>query len=680
VDEQVTEYEGETPDTSTDSEPSRQQKRALVRRLHKMVKRSKSAEARYKERCVEGLEYYFRKQWKDEDKKILEDRGQPVITINRIRPTTRLVHGLIVAQPVDWRAKPVGKNDDNLAEIGSAALKFAANQDVLDYPSLRSRVYWWSLVYGVGVAMVGLGIRNKDPRTEPVQAIEIDPREFGVDPQSRDLLIKDARWCKWTRKVDLEDAQAQYQEWAEPLAKLAKRAADLNKDVDDQGVWEGSPWYATPPVSEWKNLDDWNQADEGDADASHKQVVLHEIWEKVPEPAWLAEFADATIEFDPNTPEGVELLNRPDLLRYYEDTVPKVYYHVLCGNLLLKSEPSPYKHGQLPFVTCYHERDENGDPYSFVEDLKDPQREINHRRSKALNETTNPNVRVSPDTLAQMGLDADGFAEAWNKGGMVVMGGVDAITVYERTATASAQFDLMQDSKQEIQSVSGANDDLMGYNSSSKSGIAKQVQMQQGATMQRPNEANLRAFDKRMGELVFQLIQQAHTDEWVVRITDKVGADKYITLNKQTVDPETGRMVKLNDISQARYEVEIDAQPWSPTARETAAQQVGAMAEGEMDPVIRTALKRAAIEIMDMPEKGKIMEIYDRAVEMMMGGGQQPDPAQMELQQRGMAAEVASKEADAAKKGAEAVKIQSETQLQAQQAAMMQAAPMMSPL
>jgi hypothetical protein len=79
------------------------------------------------------------------------------------------------------------------------------------------------------------------------------------------------------------------------------------------------------------------------------------------------------------------------------------------------------------------------------------------------------------------------------------IGDRDDIDMMPKPGTASSQFQLMQDAKQEIQSVSGMNDDLMGFDSSSRSGKAKQISMIRGATIQRPKEANLHMAHKLAG-------------------------------------------------------------------------------------------------------------------------------------------------------------------------------------
>lgn len=599
---------------------------ATVKRLYKTLKPGRAADKRWRGRAKKGVEFYFGRQWDAADKKKLEDRGQPVITINRIKPTIRLIHGLVVSQPVDVLAKPVGTQDDDVADVATAALKYVNR--VNDYKTLREMVYFDGLTYGVGWAMAGFYIANRDRRSEAVQNRRIDPREITRDPQSSALDASDARWIDWKRRVDLEDLQAEYPEHTDALAKLAGCDGKYEDAVDS---WDGVPNY-TPPVDLWESInedfDNWNQADKGD-DAENPKLAVHELWERYPVKAWLIERGDGTVEefAGPDTPEGLQvLMTDPDVSRYYEDTIYKVRYFVFTGPILLKEAESPYDHDRLPFVPCFCELDENGDPVSMVDSLIDPQREINHRRSKALHEMTKLNIRVTPEALARMGMTIEELTEEAKKTVSVFLANDGDISFMPSGMAVGEHFNLMQDAKQEIQSVSGANDDLMGYDSTSKSGKSKEVSMSQGQMLMRPTESNLRLFDKQMATLNLMLIQQAHTEEWTFRIRDEVGRDKFFTLNKREQDAETGQYRVLNTIEGMRFDLELDAMPWTPTLRERAAGMINDMANNEPDPMIRNALRQAAINASDIPDKAKVLDIFTGVLNQMQA---QPPPPGM---------------------------------------------------
>lgn len=652
MDEQVTTTEDKPQAKSRGSKSDA----ATLARCHQSLKRSKVADGRFRKRSAESIGFYFGdKQWDEQDKKEVEDRGQPAIVINRIKPTIKMATGLVVSQPLDWLAKPVGKNDDNSADTATAALKHIARLN--HTTNLTAQVYWWALVYGVGWAYAGFHVRDTDPRSEPVQHRFLDPREIRVDPNSREYDLSDARFVIWSRKVDVDDAERLWPQHKERFLALANgRDPNLSDNPGEVETWEGVAGESVPH-SAWKDNEDWNQFDKDEAQGGKPpQVVLHEMWERIPTRVWLMEHRDGwTHEFDPASPDGAQMLMDPGVVRYYETDVPKMHQHIFCGPLLLESKPSKYNHDRFPFIPCWYERDEHGDPVSMVESLKDPQREINHRRSRAIHELNFPNVRASRRLLREMEIDEDEAAAKFARGGQFWPADPGDIEVMTRQDLSSAQFQFMQDAKAEIQAVSGANDDLMGYDSSSKSGIAKQVTAQQGATMQRPNEANLRLFHQLLGEISLQLIQQAHTDEWVVRITDEIGRDKFITANQREVDPETGMTRILNDIRQIRFELEVDTMPWTPTTRERATTMLNDMAANEPDPLIRQGLRRMAVIASDWPNKAQILEVMDKAEQMAMSQMQGPPPEVQQAQQRMQDAQIAKTEAEAADKEASAL-------------------------
>jgi len=594
-----------TPGTDADSEGK------TIARLRKMLKQAKNACNRWHKRAKECWEFYDSEQWTSADKEALRQRRQAPITINRIAPTIDLVVGLQVTQPVDWNARPVGLQDDNVAQAMSAAMKFVATQNNAFDTLIES--YRDSLVYGIGWMLTGFYVRDPDPRAEPVQMTRIDPREVMFDPKCKNKDLSDARFVIWSRKVELDDAIRAFPKLKKKYSQRGLERHYSDETGNDYKVYDGMI-DVIPPPSMWDQLADWNMYEQDDHDPETETVLLHELWERMTRKAMLMEHRNGYIhEFDPNDPAAMDMLVSDDVRRVFETEVPYIRYHVFSGTTLLVSEDSPYQHNRFPFVPVWHKRDRNGDPFSMVETLKDMQREINHRRSRLLWELISNSLRISPKAFAATQLTMDEVQMKAARPDSIWVGDRDDIDVMPKPATASSQFQLMQDAKQEIQSVSGMNDDLMGFDSSSRSGKAKQISMIQGATIQRPKEANLHLAHKLCGEIVMQLIQQAHTDEWVVRITDNMNQDQIIQLNTPIVDPATGQVRVLNDIAQSRFDVQIEEAPWTPTQRDRAMSLLSEMIQSEPDPVMRNALHEAAIMVGDIPYKAKVLEILNKA-------------------------------------------------------------------
>lgn len=584
----------------------------LVVRLQKMLKQAKNADSRWRKRSKENWEFYDNEQWTAADKEALRQRRQAPIIINRIAPTIDLVVGLQVTQPMDWVAKPVGLDDDGVADAMTAALKFVSRQNNAFQMTIDA--YRDSLIYGIGWLNTGFHIRDADPRTEPVQIMRCDPREIRLDPQSKQADISDARFIIWSRRIEFGDALRAFPKLK---SKYSQRGLEYEREADliegRYQVYDGII-NLVPPPSMWDQLEDWNMFEKDDYDSETQHVTIHELWEKTTRTQMVMEYNNGVVKtFDPEDDDAMEEALGDSVRRIYEADVPFVRYHVFSGTTLLMTEDSPYKHHRFPFVPVWHKRDRNGDPFSMVETLKDPQREINHRRSRLLWELISSSVRISQKAFAASQLSLEEVQTKAARPDAIWVGDKDDIDMMPRPNTASSQFQLMQDAKQEIQSVSGMNDDLMGFDSSSRSGKAKQISMIQGATIQRPKEANLHMAHKLAGELICQLIQQAHTDEWLIRITDDLNTERIIQLNKPMMDPNTGEPRILNDITQSRFDLAIEEAPWTPTQRDRAMEMLTAMADTEQDPTMRNALHQAAIMVGDIPYKSKVMSLVQGA-------------------------------------------------------------------
>jgi hypothetical protein len=577
---------------------------ALVEHCHKLVRRTKAYDPKYRDRSQKGVDYYFDKQWEEKDKRIVKGRDQEAIVNNLVKPNIRLMIGLMLAQPFDWQAKPVGKNDDDLAEAVTAGLKYLAN--VNRVADLLRWVYWWGLTYGVSWTRIGPYVRWDDARREVCQLRVIDPREVGIDPDSREPDASDMRFLRWSRKVDVADAKRKW-------PKLGDETPGDSAEENETGALveiNTAPIDMTPPPSMWDDFAEWNKYDDEDVDADAKKVTVHEVWEIKHTKVWLADVgAGAPVEFDPAKDHDVLLKAR----RYWQDTLPKVWMHVVCGPLLLESKRSIHKHDRIPFVPYFYERDDFGCPVSAVESIKDMQREENYRRAKMLYELGNQPIIVDPEVATNMGMSVKQLERHAAKRSPIWLARPDQVTYPATGNMASQQFDLMQHSEVAIQKAMGSNDHIMGYDGPAESGKSKEISVQQGATIQRAAVASLHLYHKSTGEMLCSDMCQFHDDEWVVRVTDEGGRDKSFTLNGTGVDPQTGMPVKVNDINQFQYDIELETVPYSPTHRQRAAERMVALYTAEEDPTVRAALRRIAITLDDLPGKRGILDLLDKA-------------------------------------------------------------------
>ena len=68
-------------------------------------------------------EFALGKQWKDDDKRTLEQRGVKALTINKIKPMIKLITGIERQGRTDYKAFPEGQEDNLVSEIVTRLLK-----------------------------------------------------------------------------------------------------------------------------------------------------------------------------------------------------------------------------------------------------------------------------------------------------------------------------------------------------------------------------------------------------------------------------------------------------------------------------------------------------------------------------------------------------------------------------
>jgi hypothetical protein len=612
------------PDEIRDERGQSMKAQKLVEHCRKLIKATKQGDHRWRKRSQQGVDFYFGKQWDEDDARTVRDRGQEPIVKNLVKPTTRALIGQMLGQPYDWKALPVGAHDDEAAERVTAGMKFLA--DTMRAPELVQGVYHWGHTYGVGWVQVGPYVRWDSPLREVVQAALRDPREIGRDPDSREMDGSDLRFLRWSRRMSIDAAREQ---WKHPA--LSEQAGHAEDEGGDNIQRVESPTDMTPPPSMWDDYKDWNLDYQDDRDAESKQVTIHEVWEVKREKAWLAQAGPgAPIQLTEAEVPGMML--RVDVTRVWQDEIGKVWRHVVCGPLLLETGRSPHRHDRIPFVPYFYELDDHGDPRSFVETLVPMQREVNFRRSKALYELGATRWAVHPSILKQLGMTAAEFGEHIAKPGAVIPttdeGKVNPLTLDN---IAPQQMALMQDSEVGIQKMGGTNDHMMGYDTPAESGKSKEISLMQGTAIQRPAEANLRAFHKAFGELVLADMCYFHADDaWMVRVRDEeMGRDRAVSFNLASVDPETGMPVRLYDLNQYSYDIALETTLQTPTTRKAAADRMLEIYQSEEDPIIRKALRRLTLTLDDIPNKAKVLDIMGEAEEQSQAAMVQQAQAMM---------------------------------------------------
>jgi hypothetical protein len=285
----------------------------------------------------------------------------------------------------------------------------------------------------------------------------------------------------------------------------------------------------------------------------------------------------------------------------YDAIRMQVYCMLFCSTGALANQESPYNHNRFPFipVVAYRKKTDNT-PYGIIRQLRDPQEDLNKRRSKALF-ILQTNQTIADDDATD---DWDDFkSELDRPDGLVRKKRGSEVIVNKETRLVEEHVMLMGQDAEYIERTAGVNDEMMGRQTNAVSGKAISQRYEMGTVITASMFDNLRFAFQLAGEIKLSLIEQFWTEEKEIRITGKKGQPEFVPLN--TPDPETGEM--LNDITQTQGDFAVDEQAHSATVRQA---MFDAMMEltTKIPPEITIQILDLIVDLSDVPSKDAFVE------------------------------------------------------------------------
>lgn len=537
----------------------------------------------------EEYDFVRGKQWSEDDKAALTEKGRPALTINKIRPHLNILSGYQRVNRYEVNFEPRTSDDFESCELRKGVTKYI--MDNCDYNDVESAVFMDGIIGGIGWFHVFYDWDYTAMEGE-IDIERVSPFDIYTDPEARKPDYSDGKFlcrAKWVDKDELCDI---YPEHTDDILSEFRRYDMDEKEADMVG---------TEPL--WYNRD-------------LKKVRLIECWYKEREMETRYMMADGTISDVP--PPIPTVIASP-----FQVPVDKVRLAVIMGDIKLEEMDSPYQHGFFPFVpfTLYH-YGEGDVPCGVVRDVKDPQREINKKRSQILHIlNTQGNSGLITETTAMTEEQQERYRKYGSKPGAIIevndgtlAGG--RIREIQPSAPPVGLIQSAQESEADIPKITGINESMLGISSPQQSGRAIELNQRQAVTNIAPFFDNLRKSKRAIVQQLWGykghkgLIPQYYTEEKVFRIVGKHGQEEFVTVNQQVQmqDPQTGQLITtvLNDLSQGNYDVIISDTPYSVSQRQG---QFWAL----VDAVSKLGLPAniifdKLIELSDIPDKQEIIQ------------------------------------------------------------------------
>jgi len=416
--------------------------------------------------------FYDGKQLTAEERAILRARKQTPVIINRIKFKTNGFKGLVLRRNKDPQAFPRTPKHEQAATAVTDGLRYVSQNN--RYHGKRADAA--ESLYIEGITGFYIPIRAGKSDEPEIQISALSPQDIIYDHCSEENDFSDARYKGFKRWIDADRAAKIY-----PNAKFG----DLDKEDDfspEEGAEKRLFWF----------------------DKDRKRVLLAHIFFKNDDDIW------------------------HEAILHSRDYVmpPRVSPYVGCDD----GKPI------CPVELAFAYQDDEKDKYGEVFALKDLQREINARKSKAMHYNSARQTWGRKGSLGKTSAEVRKKKEESAKpdGHLEIEGSVELgkdFGFIDTDGKQKEQFLYYQDAKQELDAVS-FNAQLSGQRSEGNlSGRAIRSLQEAGTLELEPILHTLDELDIRVYTQIWSRIKQFWTREKWVRVTDDDKNVRFVGFN-----------------------------------------------------------------------------------------------------------------------------------------------------
>ena len=180
------------------------------------------------------------------------------------------------------------------------------------------------------------------------------------------------------------------------------------------------------------------------------------------------------------------------------------------------------------------------------------------------------------------------------------------------TDMATGELQLMSNARSLLQDTIGMHDAGLGRRSNEVSGIALNERQEQIELGNYDFLDNLSKSVVRIGEILCDMIPRVYTGSMARRLIMNDDSQIFVDLNKDIVDEETGKTVRVFSMDFSRYACRVDVGPASKTQRQ---EFVNMMIEwGRSDPDGFALFRDLIVKHMDIPQAHVIADRMKKTV------------------------------------------------------------------
>ncbi len=563
-------------------------------------------------RCVD---YSEGRQWTEESLARLDMEDRPGLTFNKIAPLVRLVLGYHRNNRMDAKFMP-GYDGTGISEVASAltALNKQISQSNKE-PYVDTEVMLDGMVTGRGFYDQRLDFEENDFGDIILSAR--DPFTIKLDPEGEDYDINKSTFVMEDRWISIEEIEFLYGGAAAALLAPLVRGGQYLGGIPNSLIEYSDaimPWRTFGGTSNsmygsgYQAMEAYlvNAYDRARkvirlTDCQHYIRVMMrcfvdlETGDRVPIPDnWTFDQVQKVLLY---SEMKFKAKGQANPLRMQVRPVRRVKWTTLVGDLIVHDEWSPYKTFTISSYFPYFRR---GKTRGMVEDLLDPQDEINKRRSANIDIVTRTAhsgwmyhakglTKEMKDRIEQYGATPGINIEWQGEAGMKP----------ERIQPATpptAMEKLEEKGAADLKEISGINDSLLGQVDVVQSGRALEARQRQAVLALQIYMDNMTRTKQLVTEKRLEVVQQHYTESRVVHSLGEDGQAQNTMINKRD---EAGEII--NNVTLGKYTAVISETPLSASFISAQFDELLDLVEKGILPI--PAIQNIAIEISSLPQK-----------------------------------------------------------------------------
>jgi hypothetical protein len=571
-----------------------------LRDLMQWRRQARIAQADNRTEMATDEDFYDGIQYTPEDLQILINRNQAPVVYNVIKNTINWMLGTERKSRIDYRVLPRKKRGAQSAKIKTKMIKYI--NDVNKGEFMRSLAFEDCVKAGLGWLEIGARNIRWD---EPIFVRRETWRNIWFDHLCREPDGRDMRYLFREKWVDLDVAKGLFPEKAKRIEVMAEAVNSMYPYMPDDVV-------ITDYASEFDLESDLSIFYGGPWDGARQRVKLIEGWYRLPQQVKIMQMRDTDTPYGaldgaiyrPEWPDHKYLVEGNYFTTY--DTMKMVIRHAIwVGSLFLQDSLTPYNHDRIPYVPlfCYR-RQRDGMPYGVIRDMRDPQDDLNKRRSRALFLLTAKQVIAEAGAVNNK---VEASEELHRPDGWVDVNIGKRFEIVPGDKLAMEHVELAREDEKFIQNIAGGiTEENLGHQTNAISGKAIQAREMQGFTTSGVVFDNYYYAFGLVGEQLNALIEQFKDQEDEIRVTGDEAKDEFIEINKR--DEKTGKIE--NSITEAKADFYVGKQDYRETLRiammETLSELVNNLSQSM--PEVALNLLDLVVDYMDdLPNKDEMV-------------------------------------------------------------------------